>query len=55
MPGPSAEVGIGPTCDTRLLRIDGDELQRVADATGQACPVSKVLAGAEITVDASLA
>lgn len=34
--------------------IDDGEFQKVAAATSQACPVSKVLAGAEITLDATL-
>jgi osmotically inducible protein OsmC len=34
--------------------IDDGEFQKLASATSEACPVSKVLAGAEITLDASL-
>ncbi len=34
--------------------IDDGEFQKIADATSKACPVSKVLGGAEITIDASL-
>ncbi len=35
--------------------VDDDEFQRIAQATSKACPLSKVLATAEITLDASLA
>jgi lipoyl-dependent peroxiredoxin len=35
--------------------IDDDEFQRVADAAKKGCPVSKALAGPEITLEASLA
>jgi osmotically inducible protein OsmC len=35
--------------------IDDDEFQRVADAAKKGCPVSKALAGPDITLEASLA
>lgn len=35
--------------------IDDAKFQEIAGATSKACPVSKVLAGAEITLDATLA
>lgn len=35
--------------------IDEDEFQEIAAAAKEGCPVSKVLAGAEITLDATLA
>jgi osmotically inducible protein OsmC len=35
--------------------IENDEFQKVAEATSKACPLSKVLSAAEITLDASLA
>lgn len=35
--------------------IDDAKFQEIATATSKACPVSKVLAGAEITLDATLA
>lgn len=35
--------------------LDDGEFQEIAAATSKACPVSKVLAGAEINLDASLA
>ena len=34
--------------------IDDAEFQEIAKATSQACPVSKVLAGADISLDATL-
>lgn len=34
--------------------LDDAAFQEIAQATSQACPVSKVLAGAEITLDATL-
>jgi len=35
--------------------LDDAEFQEIAAATSKACPVSKVLSGAEITLDATLA
>lgn len=35
--------------------LDDPEFQEIANATSKACPVSKVLSGAEITLDATLA
>jgi len=35
--------------------LDDSEFQKIAEATKAACPVSKVLAGAEISLDATLA
>jgi len=35
--------------------LDDGEFQEIASATSKACPVSKVLAGADITLDATLA
>lgn len=34
--------------------LDNDEFQKIAAATKEACPVSRVLAGAEIHLDATL-
>lgn len=39
----------------RVSGIDEDTFQEIADAAKSGCPVSKALAGAEITVDATLA
>lgn len=48
-----------PRIDLRTVAtvagIDDAEFQEIAEATSKACPVSKVLAAAEITLDASLA
>ena len=35
--------------------LDADRFQEIAEATKAGCPVSKVLAGAEITMNARLA
>lgn len=38
----------------RVSGIDNDTFQNIAEAAKSGCPVSKALAGAEITVDATL-
>lgn len=42
------------TCTADVPGIDEDTFQEVAGQAKEGCPVSKVLAGAEITLDASL-
>lgn len=54
-----AEVGfqiplIELTCEAEVPGIDDAEFQRIANDVKASCPVSKVLAGAEITLDAKL-
>lgn len=43
------------TTKATVSGIDNAKFQEIATATSKACPVSKVLAGAEITLDATLA
>lgn len=43
------------TCTAEVPGIDEDTFQGIAQEAKEGCPVSKVLAGAEITLDASLA
>ncbi len=43
------------TCTAEVPGIEEDEFQEIADAAKKGCPVSKVLAGADITLDATLA
>ncbi len=42
------------TCTADVPGIDEDTFQEIAGQAKEGCPVSKVLAGAEITLDASL-
>ena len=43
------------TCTADVPGIDEDTFQEIAGQAKEGCPVSKVLAGADITLDASLA
>jgi osmotically inducible protein OsmC len=43
------------TLKAKIPGIDDAKFQKIADATKQGCPVSKVLKGATITLDATLA
>ncbi len=43
------------TCTAEVPDIDEDTFQEIANAAKKGCPVSKVLAGADITLDATLA
>jgi osmotically inducible protein OsmC len=43
------------TLKAKIPGIDNAKFQQIADATKQGCPVSKVLKGATITLDAALA
>ncbi|PSQ29443.1 peroxiredoxin [Halobacteriales archaeon SW_10_68_16] len=43
------------TVEATVPDIDEDAFQELADQAKEGCPVSKVLAGADITLDASLA
>jgi osmotically inducible protein OsmC len=43
------------TLKAQIPGIDNAKFQQIANATKSGCPVSKVLKGAEITLDASLA
>ena len=55
-----AEVGfhiphIELICEATVPGIDEAEFQRIAEESKQNCPISKLLAGAEITLQATLA
>lgn len=49
-----AITGIHLTCEARVPGIDHEAFQEAAEDTKQNCPVSKALAGTEITLDATL-
>lgn len=42
------------TCDAEVPEIDEDKFQELANTAKAECPVSKALAGVEITLDAKL-
>ncbi len=48
-------TGIHLNTEATVPNIDDDTFQEYAEAAKEGCPVSKALAGAEITLDASLA
>ncbi|MEX0685948.1 MAG: OsmC family protein [Balneolales bacterium] len=47
-------TGIHLTSQAKVSGIDEDTFQNVADATKSGCPVSKVLTGTKISLDATL-
>jgi len=42
------------TTEAEIDEIEGEEFQKIAEETKKTCPVSQVLAGAEISLNASL-
>jgi osmotically inducible protein OsmC len=52
--GGFAITKIALTCDADVPDIDGDKFQDIANAAKAGCPVSKALAGPEITLKANL-
>lgn len=52
--GGFAITGIALSCEAKVPGIDEAKFQEIAQAAKNGCPVSKVLTGTEITLDAKL-
>ena len=53
--GEGGITGINLTVTAKIDGIDEDDFQRIADEAKSSCPVSKALAGVDITLKATLA